>query len=94
MYKWIKFGGRIFLFVLQNHPSAKINPPTEHDLQKYADAIAAKYPLLGEEKVWGAADGLKLQLQRSSDWTQCRTDTTTQRMERVYICELSVCLFP
>ena len=25
--------------------------------------------MLGQEKVWGAADGLKLQLQRSSDWT-------------------------
>ena len=53
MYKWIKFGQRILLFVLQNHPSAKINPPSEDDLQKYVNAIAAKYPVLGDKKVCG-----------------------------------------
>ena len=69
MYKWLKFGRKILLFVLQNHPLAKIQPPSRDELQNYVDAISAKYPVLGEEKVWGAADGLKLQLQRSSDWT-------------------------
>ena len=49
MYKWIKFGCQILLFVLQNHPSAKIVPPSKEDLQNYVDAI--KYPILGEEKV-------------------------------------------
>ena len=69
MYKWLKFGRRILLFVLRNHPSAKIQTPSEQELEEYVSAIGAKYPVLGEEKVWGAADGLKLQLQRSSDWT-------------------------
>mmetsp|Transcript_14810 Transcript_14810/g.33985 ORF Transcript_14810/g.33985 Transcript_14810/m.33985 type:complete len:300 (-) Transcript_14810:117-1016(-) len=69
IYKWIKFGRRILLFVLQNHPFAKIRPPSEEDLKNYVSAIAAKHPILADEKVWGAADGLKLQLQRSRDWT-------------------------
>ncbi len=67
MYKWLKFGRRILLFVLQNHPLAKIHPPSGVELQNYVDAIAAKYPVLGEEKVCGAADGMKLQLQKSRD---------------------------
>ena len=54
---------------LQNHPSAKIQPPSEEDLKNYVSAIAAKNPVLADEKVRGAADGMKLQLQRSSDWT-------------------------
>ena len=69
MYKWIKFGCRILLFVLQNYPSAKIHPPSEDDLEKYVNAIADKYPILGEEKVWGAADGMKLHLQKSRGWS-------------------------
>ena len=69
MYKWIKFGRRILLFVLHNHPSAKIRPPSQEELDSYVSAIGAKYPVLEEEKVWGAADGLKIRLQRSSDWS-------------------------
>ena len=69
IYKWVKIGRQILLFALQNHPSAKINPLSKDDLQRYSNAIAGKYPVLGEEKVWGAADGMKLQLQRSSNWT-------------------------
>ena len=69
LYKWIKFGRRILLFVLQNHPFAKIQPPSEHELENYIGAIAAKHPVLGEEKVWGAADGIKLHLQKSRDWS-------------------------
>ena len=57
------------MFVLQNHPLAKIVPPSKEDLQNYVDAIALKYPILGEEKVWGAADGIKLHLQKLRDWT-------------------------
>eukprot|EP00534_Pseudo-nitzschia_fraudulenta_P002957 CAMPEP_0201120184 /NCGR_PEP_ID=MMETSP0850-20130426/4264_1 /ASSEMBLY_ACC=CAM_ASM_000622 /TAXON_ID=183588 /ORGANISM="Pseudo-nitzschia fraudulenta, Strain WWA7" /LENGTH=76 /DNA_ID=CAMNT_0047386217 /DNA_START=761 /DNA_END=991 /DNA_ORIENTATION=- len=67
IYKWIKFGRRILLFVLQNHPFAKIRPPSEEDLKNYVSAIAVKHPALADEKVWGAAGGMKLQLQQSSD---------------------------
>jgi hypothetical protein len=70
MYKWIKFGRHVLLFVLQNNPLASIRPPSsQEELQKYIDAIGTKYPILQEEKVWGAADGLKVPLQKSRDWT-------------------------
>ena len=68
MYRWIKFGRRVLLFVLQDNPLASVHPPTEEELRSYTDAIGSKYPILQEEQVWGAADGLKILLQRSRDW--------------------------
>ena len=68
MYKWLKFGRRVLLLVLRNHPLAMISTPTEDELQSYTDAIGSKYPVLRRHRVWGAADGLKLRLQQSSDW--------------------------
>ncbi len=66
MYKWLKFGRHILLFVLQNHPLASIRPTSEEELQKYVDMIAQKYPIL--HNVWGACDGLKVPLQGSAYW--------------------------
>ena len=68
MYLWLRFSRRVLLFVLQNDPLARVRSPTEEEVVEYVDAIGAKYPALGEKKVWGAADGLKLKLQRSSNW--------------------------
>ena len=68
MYGWLRFGRRVLLYSLQNHPAAKVRPPTEEDIESYVTAIASKYPLLGEERVWAACDGLKLPLQQSSNW--------------------------
>ena len=44
-----------------------VRPPSEQEVVEYIDAIGAKYPTLGERKVWGAADGLKVKLQKSSN---------------------------
>eukprot|EP00536_Pseudo-nitzschia_multiseries_P000375 jgi/Psemu1/831/gm1.831_g len=68
MYKWLKFSRKVLLFVLQYHPKAMIRPPTEEELEEYISAIGAKYPRLKERHVWGAADGLKVKLQQSSNW--------------------------
>ena len=67
MHDWITFGRRALLCALQQHPDAKVRPPTGEDINGYAEAIAAKCPLLGEERVWAAMDGSKLPLQKSSN---------------------------
>ena len=56
--------------MLQHHPKAKINPPTGNDINCFIVAIGRKYPLLKEERVWGACDGLKLPLQQSENWAK------------------------
>jgi len=53
----------------QAYPLAAVTAPTESEVEEYAAAIASKYPILsGENKVWAAADGLKLPLQLSGNW--------------------------
>ena len=68
MYLWLKFSRQVLLSVLQDHPLAVVTDPSPTEMKQYMAAIASKYPILKEEKVWAAADGLKLLLERSSDW--------------------------
>ena len=68
LYKWLKFGRRILLGMLHKHPLAKVSLPSPEELQSYIVAIGNKYQVLQRERVWGAADGLKLRLQQSTDW--------------------------
>eukprot|EP00536_Pseudo-nitzschia_multiseries_P016166 jgi/Psemu1/45146/gm1.45146_g len=68
MYRWLKFGQKLLLCALQDHPTANVCLPNEEETQQYIDAIAAKYPVLGPHRVWGACDGLKLHIQQSGDW--------------------------
>eukprot|EP00536_Pseudo-nitzschia_multiseries_P002542 jgi/Psemu1/63698/estExt_Genemark1.C_340067 len=70
MYRWLKFGRKVLLTALQDHPAAKVCLPNEQETQQYIDAIAAKYPSLCPHRVWAACDGLKLHLQQSGDWTK------------------------
>lgn len=64
---WLRFGVRILNFVLRKHADARVCVPSEDTIIAYMDAIAAKYPLLGEENVWCVCDGLKLYLEQSGD---------------------------
>jgi hypothetical protein len=68
MYAWLRFGRRALLYGIQKHPDARVRPPTGAEIDRYVDAIAAKYPLLAAERVWAACDGLKLPLEQSSNW--------------------------
>ena len=68
IYKWLKFSRRMLLFVLQHHPLAKITAPSSEEVDSYAKAIGDKYPILSPHRVWAAADGLKLLLERSTNW--------------------------
>mmetsp|Transcript_15572 Transcript_15572/g.23047 ORF Transcript_15572/g.23047 Transcript_15572/m.23047 type:complete len:284 (-) Transcript_15572:82-933(-) len=68
MYKWLKFSRQVLLFALQKHPLGKVIPPTQSEVDSYIKAIGAEYPILERHNVWGAADGLKVHLQKSSNW--------------------------
>eukprot|EP00536_Pseudo-nitzschia_multiseries_P000820 jgi/Psemu1/1861/gm1.1861_g len=68
MYRWLKFGRRLLLFALQEHPAAKVCLVNQEETQQYIDEISAKYPVLAPHRVWGACGGLKLHLQQSGNW--------------------------
>ena len=68
LYEWIKFGRRLLLYALQHVPAAKVYSPTPAEVEDYIGAIGAKYPIMGEERVWAACDGLKIRLQHSSHY--------------------------
>ena len=67
-YRWLKFSRKILLSVLQHHDEASVILPTQDEVDKYVDAIGQKYETLGEQKVWAAADGLKVPLAKSTKW--------------------------
>ena len=67
-YKWLKFSRHVLLYVLKDDPLARVAPPSADELETYVAAIGNKYPILGDQKVWGAADGLKIRLQQSTNW--------------------------
>ena len=59
---WLRYGRRLLLKILRDHPLAKVKMPTEDEIRDFEAAIAAKYPAL--KNCWGAMDGLKLRLER------------------------------
>jgi hypothetical protein len=68
LYDWLTFGRRALLFALQKCPHARVTAPTGADIDRYVEAVANKYPALGNERVWAAMDGLKLPLETSGNW--------------------------
>ena len=60
MYKWLRFSRKTLLYALQHHPNARVVLPNGFDVSNYSAAIANKYPVLRQYRVWGAADGLKI----------------------------------
>ena len=43
---WLRFGTRILIKVLHDHPLAKVELPTDEQLAEFQAAIIRKYPLL------------------------------------------------
>jgi hypothetical protein len=64
---WLRYGRRLIIQVLHNHPLAKVRMPTDEEVAEYELAISAKYPALPH--CWGAIDGLKVQLQKAGHKT-------------------------
>jgi hypothetical protein len=62
---YLRFGRRILIKVLQNHPYARIQIPTDEQIGFYKRRIQERHPAL--QDVWCTMDGLKLKLQQSGN---------------------------
>jgi DDE superfamily endonuclease len=60
---WIRFGRRLLVQILKNHPDARVEMPNEAEIVSFQKVINDKYQSL--TNVWGAMDGLKLLLQQA-----------------------------
>ncbi len=58
---WLKFGRRCLIKALFDHPTARVELPTEAEIRAFEATIHSKYNLLPD--VWGAMDGVKLLLE-------------------------------
>ena len=58
---WLRFGRRILLKSLRNHPDAKVSMPTTDEIRTLQGICMARHDAL--ENVYSVADGLKLMLE-------------------------------
>ena len=63
MYRWLNFARKVLLYCLIQDPDAKIAHPTLEQVRFFQSVIGRKYPHVAS--VWAAADGLKLDFQRT-----------------------------
>jgi hypothetical protein len=63
--RYLLFGRRILLEVLNADPDARVKIPTDHMINQFKFAIQNRHPLLTD--VWCAMDGLKLSLECARD---------------------------
>lgn len=69
IYKWLRFSRRVLLYAMQQRViESSIKKPTREEIDVYSNAISALYPILEGEKVWGAADGIKISIQGNCDY--------------------------
>jgi hypothetical protein len=62
---WLRFGRRIILHILYDHPNAKVQMPTPDKVADYVAHVVQKYPLLDD--VYCFADGLKIPINPPED---------------------------
>ena len=62
---WLRFGKRILVRVLMDNKYAKVEMPTTDEIYKFAMMIESKHPDL--KFVWGAIDGMHVDLQIRGD---------------------------
>ena len=65
--RWLRYGIWCLLDVLRKHRDGRVKLPKTHEVEEFATLIGARHPLLGEEKVWGSMDGVKLFIQKTRD---------------------------
>ncbi|CAJ1927973.1 unnamed protein product [Cylindrotheca closterium] len=71
VHRYLYFGRRILIMVLQSHPDAAIRIPSAEKIEEYKQAVNNKHNLLTD--VWCCFDGLKL-------GTQAPTNAGLQRI--------------
>ncbi|KAL3758646.1 hypothetical protein ACHAWU_005232 [Discostella pseudostelligera] len=87
---YLRFGRRIVASILNRDHFAKIALPLDERIQEYKEAIAEKYPLLGD--VWSAMDGLKTPIQQSGSTKTQGYFYNLQWLEAQPLCDFSVLL--
>ena len=65
MYRWLKFGHQVLLYILSRDSDAKVSMPINDEVIFYREAIGAKYPIYNHG--WAVADGLKLLIQNPTE---------------------------
>eukprot|EP00957_Ditylum_brightwellii_P028866 2180842-Ditylum_brightwellii.AAC.1 len=63
--RYLMFGKVVLLKFLKTDSNIQVRLPAKEQVMEYVESIASKYSLLGEERVFAAADGLKLYLEQS-----------------------------
>ena len=63
--KWLRYGRRLLILILCNHPDAAVRIPSAARIRQYKASIILRFPSLLD--VWCTMDGLKLYLQQSGD---------------------------
>jgi hypothetical protein len=62
---WLRFGMRIIVNVLRQHPLARVKMLLQEEVLAFQQATTAKYPSLPE--VWDTLNGLNLNIQSTKD---------------------------
>lgn len=62
---YLRFGRRLIIRILKDHPDAALQIPSAQKIAEYQAAIARRHPSLAD--VWCTMDGLKLYLEQSGD---------------------------
>ena len=63
---YVRYGRRILIKVLKDEEDSKVKIPSLSKIAQYQNAIFQKYPML--DGVWCTMDGLKLNIEESSDF--------------------------
>ena len=71
IYDWLRFSRRVLLFALQEGiETSSIHKPMPKEVDIYATAVSNLYPVMKEEEVHKAADGIKISIQECWDYIQ------------------------
>jgi hypothetical protein len=65
---WLRFGRRMLLKALRNHPECVVSYPDDVEMERLMEAVNDRHPCL--ERVYCVADGLKIQFQACADLTE------------------------
>ena len=66
---YLRFSRRILIKLLSKTNIAKTSVPDSTDIEKFVEAVSCRHPILGQKRVWGTMDGLKILLQQSTKFS-------------------------
>ena len=63
---YLRFSRRILIKLLSKTNIAKTSVPYSADIEKNVEAVSCRHPILGQRRVWGTMDILKILLQQTT----------------------------